>query len=266
MKICFWNGEQICVASEEYDIRLPSAVWLDVPVDYDSSKVYKLEDGVITEVLLSEHNPTRLRVHRILSEDIDPLISDFSILGFRKSSPSYSRGKKLYAKYMCTEKEEIIVDKIFQDIRDEHGTLTGLSVTFNWYAEDNVIRASKTELVKSFNKYEAETEERKRRYRQFDYLKASVKGTPSEPYVAVIINHFSIEINKYQNDGLLDLEQSMLDVINTDLSTLTASEQLNIGTVQQILAAPIERNDGLGYSTVHKFIQYQIGTITLEEL
>lgn len=252
MKICFWNGDQICVASETYNTRLPSAIWLDVPVDYDSKKLYKLEDGVIVEVPLSEYDPTRLRVHRVLPENLNPLISDFTILGFKKLSPSYDRGKKLRAKYMCIEKDEIIVEKIFQDVRDEHGILTGLNITFNWYSEDNIIRATKTELAKEFNKYEAETEERKRRYRQFDYLRASVKGTPFEYYIAILINHFNVQIHKYQDDGIMDLNADM--IAETD------------PTIRGILDAVMARNDGLGDTTVMKSMQYQIGSITLAEI
>lgn len=252
MKICFWNNEQLCSAAVAYDVGLPGHVWHDAPVDYDENKYYKLNDGEVEETLVAEYDPKRLRVHRSLPQTLNPLISDFSILGFRKMSPSYDRGKKIRAEYKCIDKDEMVVEKIFTDLRDQNGILTGLQVTFNWYAEDGTIELSKTDEVKQYNKYEAETEERKRRYRQFDYLRASAKGTPNEPYIAMIINHYSVQISKYQDDGLTILNDDM--IAETD------------PTISAILAAAVPRNDGQGDTTVMKAIQYQMGTITLEDL
>lgn len=252
MKLCFWNNNQICASTETRDIGLPGHIWVDAPADYSLDKVYKYIDSKIEEIPISEYDPTRLRVHRVLPLGLDPLISDFTILGFRKISPSYDRGKKIKAEYKCVDKDELIVEKIFQDVRDEKGILTGLQITFNWYSEDNVVRASKTEIVKEFNKFEAETEERKRRYRQFDYLRASVKGTPNEPYIGMLIHHYQLQIDAYKNDGLPDFNDAML--AETD------------PTISAILSAPIERNDGQGLTTVMKSIQYQMGYITLAEI
>lgn len=223
------------------------------------TKPLTVEEKLDLDTKIENHNPYQeypLRIYRAVSEEYDhdyiKTQVDFSLLGFRKMSPSYDRGKKTRALYKCVNKDEVIVEKIFNDIRDENGILKALSVTFNWYDEDDKIALSKTEEVKQYNIFEAETEERKRRYRQFDYLRASVKGTPYEPYIGVLIGHYQLQIDAYKNDGLLQL--------NTDMTTESDPN------ISAILHAPIARNDGLGATTVMKSIQYQIGTITLGEL
>lgn len=225
-----------------------------------------LGEGHIINSLGEEVEAKKLRVHRVLNDSLDPLTSDFTILGFRKESPSYFRGRKTKAIYKCTTTEDIIVEKIFNDIIDSEGLLSGIEVKFNWYYEDNSIGLEKTEVVKRYNKYEAETEERKRRYRQFDYLRASVKHTPYESYIAALIGYFQSDIDAYKNDGIMDLNQKMIDVSNIDLSTVEEPQRHVVGQIQGILNAQIARNDGQGATTVLKSIQYQIGTITIEEL
>lgn len=206
--------------------------------------------------IISSHRKTnkpKLRIFRVLPEDQNPLIADFSILGFRKMSPSYDRGKKTKALYKCVDKDEIVVEKIFQDVLSpESGNLIALQVVFNWYDEEGNIGLTKTEIVKNLNKFEAETEIRKRRYRQFDYLRASVKGTPYEFYIAVLITHFNSQIQKYKDDGLFNLHTDMLNEVDPQ--------------IRAILDSSIARNDGLGDTTVMKSMQYQIGTISIDEL
>lgn len=223
------------------------------------SKVLSGEEKEQLDQAIIDHLPEQeyaLRIYRVVSEEYDhdyiKSQVDFSLLGFRKMSPSYDRGKKTRALYKCINKDEIIVEKVFNDVRNQKGILSALSVTFNWYDENNEIALTKTEEVKQYNIFEAETEERKRRYRQFDYLRASVKGTPHEPYIAALINHYQWQIDAYKNDGLYTLNTDMLN--ETD------------PMINAILNAPVARNDGLGATTVLKSIQYQIGTITIEEL
>jgi len=128
--------------------------------------------------------PSNLRIFRVLDPEVNPLIHDFTILGFRKMSPTYERGRKTSSLYM-------------------------LQVTFNWYDEENQITLTKTEIVKSFNKYEAQTEERKRRERQLDYMIASGKDTPIEPHIDTIFKHYSYQEQQYRTHGALDLAVDM---------------------------------------------------------
>lgn len=170
---------------------------------YLSQNLTSEEDTELAAVIAA-HDGTPvapLRVHRVLPKDSDPLISDFSILGFRKMAPYYDRGRKDRAIYMCVTKEEIIVEKVFRDIRDESGRLTDLEITFNWYRDDDTIGLTKTEIAKSFNKAESKTEERKRRERQLDFLLAEGEGSAAEPILDDIFAHYYDQILHYKEDG-----------------------------------------------------------------
>ena len=240
--------------SQELRNKITSIIESDTLDFYCNSELSETEKNEIESILLA-HDGTetaKLRVHRVLPEDLDPLINDFTILGFRKESPSYDRGRKTQARYMCIEKEEEIVVKTFKDIRDESGILIALEIEFKFFDEDGKIALRKTEIAKKFNKFEAETEERKRRYKQFDYLRASVKGTTLEPHLGALIRHYSKEITEYQDDGLMGLNDAMIS--ETD------------PTIAYILQVQVPRNDEQGMTNVIKSIQYQIGAISLEDL
>ena len=213
MKLCFWNGEMICASNVEYNVNLPGHQWFDAPIDYDSSKVYKYEDSQIQEVPIIEYDPKRLRVHRVLPMNMDPLISDFTILGFKKMAPHYDRGRKIKAEYKCVLKDELIVEKIFTDIRDPGtGRLTDLQVLFNWYAEDGTIELSKTETVKTFNKAQSETMERNRRERSLDFLISEGRGTAIEPIMDILFAHYHDEQLVFKEKG----NSNFADAINNE--------------------------------------------------
>ena len=160
----------------------------------------------------------QLRVFRKLPLDWDPKISDFTILGFRKVAPQYDRGRKAQAKYLDDENGDLIVEKIFSDIRNESGRLTDLQCKFNYYAEDGSIGMSKTEIIKSFNKSEAKTEERKRRERQMDYLLAEAEYTDAEPILDSIYSHYYDEQQRYKEDGADVLAEALNNETDTTIA------------------------------------------------
>ncbi len=255
MKIGFLNGEQIVASSSEYDTKVYGLIWKDAPVDYDSSKRYKLEDDVVIEMELSEYEPEKLRIYRSLDPNLSALSSDFSILGFRKISPSYERGRKTKAEYLCATADDLIVEKIFMDVRDSNGILTDLQITFNWYSEDNTIGLSKTEIARSYNKSEARTEERKRRARQIDYLEAEAEGTTAEPYVNLIIATYQAHIDKYVQYGITtDWEDAMDNETDTTLVYV-------LNSVYQP-----RRDDPTKTINTMQSIKYQMGLMTLAEI
>lgn len=249
MKLCFWNGELICSSDQERDIGLPGHQWFDAPADYSIDKVYKYEDSQIQEVPVADHDPKRLRVYRVLPESQDALISDFTILGFRKVAPHYDRGRKIKAQYKCVDKDELIVEKIFTDVRDSStGRLTGIQVLFNWYCEDNTIGASKTETVKLFNKAQAETEERKRRERSIDFLISEARYTENEPYVTMLMLHYETQINHFKSKAA--------DDFNTAMNNETDP------TILAILASRVPFASDNSYTVpIKESIQYQIGSL-----
>lgn len=192
-----------------------------------------------------------LRISRRLPKRLDPLIHDFSILGFNKESPRYDRGRKQSASYK--DADDTVVTKTFSDIRDSNGLLTAVSVLFEWFNEDGTLGLSKTEVVKNYNKYEAETEERKRRERQLDYLIAGAKGTPAEPHINTLFGHYHEQQLRYKESGSSDLD----DAIDAETDS----------TILGILDISLPRVDDPNKNiTVRQSIKYQTGSMTLEEI
>lgn len=228
------------------------------------------EEKVLLDTFVENHDgslDSPLRVYRVLPKDQNPLISDFSILGFRKISPSYERGRKTQALYKCVDKDEIIVEKIFNDVRDESGTLTALEITFNWYNEDGEIGLSKTEQVKAFNKYQAETEERQRRERQIDYLVAGAKGTPIEASLNAVFDLLYNEVILYKEQGVNDAMVEKLDSIIYNPSASTQEELEQNGMWYVLNSIPLPRvDDPTKFIYVIQSIKYQIGAMTLAEI
>ena len=188
-------------------------------------------------------------------------------MGFRKVSPSYERGRKTRSLYKCTENDEVIVEKIFEDVRDENGTLSGLQITFNWYNEDGEIGLTKTQQVKSFNKYQAETQERQRRERQIDYLVAGAKGTPIEANINMVFDFLYDEVMLYKEKAN---PQPMVDKLNSIQYIANASTQQeleNNGMWYILNAVALPRvDDPNKYIYVIQSIKYQIGVMTLAEI
>lgn len=187
-----------------------------------------------------------LRIYRVLDPGSNPLISDFSILGFRKTAPHYDRGRKIKAEYWCVEKDEVIVEKIFKDVRDEEtGRLIALQVTFNWYDENNQIGLTKTEIVKELNKAQAETIERQRRERSIDFLISEARYTENEPYVTMLMLHYETEINHYKSKAANDFN--------------TAMENESDPTILAILSSRVPFASDHSYTVpIKESIQYQI--------
>lgn len=254
MKICFHNGDQICATDSEFDVGLEGHVWVPAPLDYDPEKIYKLENSIVVEKGLVEYAPKRLRVHRVLGMSQDARFSDFSILGFRKIAPHYDRGRKVKAEYMCATKDEIIVRKTFSDVRDETtGQLTGLQVLFEWFSEDNTIGVTKTEIVKKYNKAQAETEERNRRERAIDFLVSEARYTENSQYIETLVTHYQTEITDFKNRGTLMFKNAIL--AESDPTILT------------ILSARVPfTSDNLYTVPIKESILYQINALTESEL
>lgn len=267
MKICFWNGQQICFSEKTRDIKLYGHVWVDAPANFNPLKVYKLSEGTVEEVSLVEYDPSRLRVHRVLPLGQNALISDFTILGFKKESPSYNRGRKTQSLYLSEEENDLIVKKMFTDIRDSAGTLTALQVKFDFYSEDGTVGVTKTEVVKRYNKYEAETEERKRRERQIDYLVAGAKGTPIEANINAVFDFLYEEVLIYKEKAN---SQPLVDKINQVQFNPNTTDPVELemnGLWYVLNAIPIPRvDDSTKFIYVAQSIKYQIGALTLVEI
>jgi len=199
-------------------------------------------EGYIINGHNQEVKPEALRVYRVLSSQLKAEQTDFSILGFRKMSPGYVKGRKVLTQYLDNVLEEVIVEKIFIDVIDENGLLIGLEITFNWYSENGDVGVSKTEIVKNYNATEAEEEYEKRRRRQIRFLKASAKAKPGfGPYVDLLFAHFYQQIEAYKDPGTnafkVSMENETDPTIRTILDTVFDSE--TGATVQQLIIAEL---------------------------
>lgn len=200
------------------------------------------------------YSENRLLVARIIGTTRDPLITDFTILGLTKQTPEYERGRKMSASYL-TDDDKVAVEKIFTDVTDASGNLTGLSVEFNWYTEQGDIGATKTEIVKNFNPSEAQTEMRKRRGRQIDFLEAVAYGTPVEPHVTEITTKYHDEILKYIHFGnATSLHDALLGETDPTLSYILNSVYLPVlGNPEAVI-------------NIIQTIEYQIGVKSMMDI
>lgn len=245
MRLAFNDaGEEIMARDSDIDLsRMQGTfVWVDAPAGWSKEKRYKLVDGSPVELNTAEFAPKRLLIHRIIPEAQDVTNADFTIIGLRKDSPHYDRGRKLYAEYLCPEDDRLVVRKTFSDVM-ESGLVTGIQVHFEWFCEDGTVGVEKTEVVKSFNKYEAATEMRKRRGRSIDYLVAGAAGTPIEPYLDFLFDRYYTEVEKFKSKD------------NTSLVAAIAGE--TDPTTLAYLAIEIT-SDAYGVMTVKDMILYQV--------
>lgn len=253
MRICFWNNEQVCTAATDYDIGLNGHVWLDIPVNYDENLVYVLNNGIIETKEIKDYDPQRLRIYRKLPLTEDPLISDFSILGFNKIAPHYDMGRKIKAEYKDPLNNDLIVEKIFKDVRDVNNRLSSLEITFNWYEESGDIGLTKTETVKNYNKAESETEERKRRERAIDFLISEARYTANEPHINTLMLHYEQQINHFKAKSSDDFAQAL--------------QSENNANILEILSARVPFASNELYTVpIKESILYQIGALSEAEL
>lgn len=229
--------------------------------DYYTGEVSKaLRSGKI-EASYDESMPI---VNVRISPFEDYVYKDFSILGFSKESPLYSLGRKTQASYYLLDK--LAVKKTFTDVM-ENGSLIAINCLFEFYNFKGELVDSKTEEVVKFSKDSAEEHMEKRRHRQFAYLRASVRGTPFEPYINIVFDYFKDGVDKYKESGNLQLVSDMEGLIAMDLSGLPAEQAQAIGQLQAILTTSVPRNDEPTLTIrVVDSIKYQMGEFELERI
>jgi len=183
-----------------------------------------LDQAIIDHVPVEEFP---LRIYRAVSKNYthDYIMNevDFSILGFRKMSPYYDRGRKRSAEYWCADKDEIIVRKTFSDVLDENGKLIELKVLFEWFKENGEVGLSKTQIVERYSKSKARTVLRERRYRAMDFLESEAEGTPLEPIMEYLTTLFHNEIEKWKSHNSDVFKEALFNTTDP-----TAQAYLNI--------------------------------------
>lgn len=230
-----------------------------------------LEERYLKDYMLNQFgelvHKKQLRVYRRLNEEFDPLVSDFTILGFRKRAPHYDRGRKTRAEYHCANNDDLIVQKIFNDVRDEAtGRLTQLQVEFLWYCEDGSVGLTKTEIVKELNKAQAETIERQRRERSIDFLISEARGnTVMEPAINMLMLYFETQINRYKSKSADNFSEALKLEYDPNYNTGDVEHDTAYHTIYSptgVLAARVPFTSDHSYTVpVKESILYQIGDL-----
>lgn len=201
----------------------------------------------------------------LISPTSNMLEFDFTLLDAVESrSPHYARGKKIRSEYYIGDK--IAASKDFTDEFNEDGVLSKLWVKFTWYNHLGEESFNKLQMVKRYNKFEAETEMRKRRERQIDFLTGAAKGTPQEQYLTFLLAHYRDLKNNYVMEGDLSWSAAIDQDLARDLSVLSPTNQQYYGTVKAILTADTDRiDDPTRTMKIHEALKYQMGTIEIED-
>lgn len=230
-----------------FSIENKSYCYLDSEgIEVDRNKVRGADDPWCKQ-------PKVLRAYTDILPSYEQIKRDsLKYLGFRKQSPRYNRGRIDSIDWWCGVEDELVVKEIFTDIPTEDKGFK-VQITMSYYAEDGSISTEKTFINKTFNKYEAETEYRERRERQFDYLQASARGTQIEPYINIIMTHYQNEIHNYKQ--------------SKDMSIHSSMENETEQSIINILEIVVPRNDipEKGIS-IRNSIYHQIGVLEIESL
>lgn len=228
----------------------------DYYIPYNKINKANLTDNIKTtwELVDSIKDDSELRIKKYIG-DLDPLITDFSIVGLKKSTPLYERGKKNYSSYV-DESGNKVVEKLYTDIRDPStNILTAIKTDINWYTNGNEIGLSKLESIKKYSIFEAKLIESTRRNNQIYYLEAISKGTPIEVHINTIIQKYYTEINKYIQFGVVDdLNNALINETDPVLSHVLNNVYL-----------PIVENPEHTINVLQS-VQYQLGIITMKEI
>jgi len=181
-------------------------------VDVNTNKLLllteeKVREGV--ELYEKQKKIKSLRVLDYMDSSANPLIQDFSIMGLVKKAPHYDRGRKTSAEYIDPETNEIVVRKIFRDLRDDNDKLIALVIDFQWYCKDGSIGLEKSEVVENLSKAKAKTIERIRRERSWDFLLSEGEDSPIESLMEELVIHYEDVKNEYLKYGKDDFKNAI---------------------------------------------------------
>lgn len=159
----------------------------------------------------SQYNAQKPRIRDILGElsELEIKRTDFTLLGLTKTSPAYEKGRKTKAEYL-DQAGNVVVLKEFSDVMTD-GQLTALQVVFKWIDHNGDVAFQKTEIVRSFNPYEAFTELRKRRQRIVDYLFAGAQASTASKFISALYEFYNFEIHAFIEKGSSELADYMLN-------------------------------------------------------
>lgn len=157
-----------------------------------------------------------IRVTEFTANTLDATIlnTDFTLFT-EKLSPVYDKGRKTEAEYRHPDTSALVTKKTFTDIVDVNGYLIGIDILIEWYDDTDTVLLTKT-VNKPLNVAEAENVYSNRRIRAMDYLISAAIGTPVEPYVTAIFQHYEGAIRTWYDLGNT---QVLGDLVNNETDT-----------------------------------------------
>jgi len=205
----------------------------------------EITDLIKAGTLEREWAPTDLVLFQLIGEQSNYQQIDFSLLGLRKESPSYSLGRKTEASYL--HGEQLCVRKVFEDVNVD-GNLTGLEIIFEYYNNDGSVGSAKRETAVTYNKYQAQTVIRNRRQRIIDYLVAGAKDTPIEVYIDQIFDKYFDEVQRFVAKGTAEFrialeneeDPTLSFILGLDVTPLVPGWTVLASILEQIQPAEIE--------------------------
>jgi hypothetical protein len=175
------------------------------------------------------HPTLRITKWTISSDDVISN-TDFSIF-LKKSSPVYTKGRKVSSDYLDPADDSLVARKTYTDTLDVNGRLAGVDTLIEWFDGSDTALLSKTKS-KIYNISEVESEIRSRRFRAMDYLKAAGKGTPVEPYQNAIFAHYETETRFWYDMGGTGIADAIAAETDANILTYLAIETSPGWTVQ----------------------------------
>lgn len=153
-------------------------------------------------------------------------------------------GAKVQQLFLLEEdKEESKAVSIDYEDLIENASIVKIKKTVQYYNEDDSIYCSKVEyeLVRNEDKLK-----RSRSQAAYDYLRNSAKGTPVEPYINAILEHYAPQISLW----LLGSKDVLLNAINNESdATIIAYLNLTIAANgKKVKDAVFEQVNGVEFS------------------
>ncbi len=156
--------------------------------------------------------PDTLRLTRITKIDEPRLLyMNYRLLGLHKGSPVIEKGRYISRTYFEDEEEtvEVVVENYIDVIEGDR--LARVDCQIDWINNDGSVGMNRL-IKKKKSKHQAGKILKARREAQIDYLIEGAKGTPAEPLVTGIFEHYTVQINEYEKVG----NSVLFDAINSE--------------------------------------------------
>ena len=157
-----------------------------------------------------------LRLTRITGIDEPELKNrDYRLFNLIKGSPIFEKGRYISRTYYEDEEELVpVVIETYTDVLDSNNKLIRIDARIEWLNNDGTVGMTKN-VKKQKNQYEAGKIFKERRGSQIDYLIEGAKGTPAEPLVTSLFEHYASEVNEYIAIG----NDILANAINSEVDT-----------------------------------------------